>query len=343
MEAVELVVPAEAAGERLDRYLAAQGLPLSRSQLQGLIAEGQVLIGGRRAKPGHRLRAGDRVSALLPEPRPLALEPEPLPLTILYEDADLVVLDKPAGLVVHPAPGHPTHTLVHALLAHCRDLSGIGGVLRPGIVHRLDRDTSGVLVVAKHDRAHSGLAAQFKAHTARRRYQAIVHSVPDQDAGRLATTVGRHPTQRKRMAAGVSGGREAATRWRVLRRFTEHSLLELQPETGRTHQLRVHLSHLGHPVVGDPVYGRRRGRLPAPIARQALHACLLGFTHPVTGAWMEFTAPLPADMEGLLKALEQGGDEPRSSPASTLSRPEEAPAPGHSSPRRAGRRDGGRR
>lgn len=325
-EALELVVPAEAAGERLDRYLATRGLPLSRAQLQGLIAEGQVLIGGRRAKPGSRLRVGDRVSAQLPEPRPLALAPEPLPLMILYEDADLLVLDKPAGLVVHPAPGHPAHTLVHALLAHCRDLSGIGGVLRPGIVHRLDRDTSGVLVVAKHDRVHLELQAQFKAHTVRRLYQAIVHGAPERDEGRIGTTVGRHPTQRKRMAAGVSGGREAATRWRVLRRFREHSLLELQPETGRTHQLRVHLSHIGHPVVGDPVYGQPRGRLPVPMPRQALHASLLGFTHPETRVWMEFTTPLPADMARLLEALAQGAALAPGSPET--SRPRRGAGPG---------------
>jgi 23S rRNA pseudouridine1911/1915/1917 synthase len=226
---------------------------------------------------------------------------------VLHEDADVVVVDKPAGLVVHPAPGHAGGTLVNALLHHCGDLAGVGGVLRPGIVHRLDRGTSGVLVVAKHDDAHQALARQFHDHTVERVYCALVRGVPREDAGRVDRPIGRHVHDRKRMSVATRGGRAAHTAWRVVRRFqaSERSLLEVRPETGRTHQIRVHLATAGLPIVGDPVYGRR-GRDPAEdLDRPALHAAVLGFDHPRSGTRLRFEAPLPDDLAALLAVLER--------------------------------------
>jgi 23S rRNA pseudouridine1911/1915/1917 synthase len=247
---------------------------------------------------------GDRVEAELPEVLPSELVAEPVPLAILHEDADLIVLDKPAGLVVHPAPGHARGTLVNALLHHCRDLRGVGGVQRPGIVHRLDRGTSGVMVVAKHDAAHRALADQFRTHTIERTYLAFVRGLPTADGGHVERAIGRHPRDRKRMSVRASTGREALTRWRVRRRFTASgiSLLEVRPETGRTHQIRVHLASAGLPIVGDPVYGRAHVRL---LERPALHASVLGFEHP-RGGPMRFEAALPADLAELSGSLERG-------------------------------------
>src|SRR5512143_3599521 len=296
-------VGAADAGRRLDVFLA-QASGLSRARVQDLIERGAVLVDGHPQKPRHALRIGERVTVAVPDPEPLALTPEPIPLDILYEDEDLVVLNKPAGLVVHPGAGRTSGTLVHALLAHCRDLPGIGGVERPGIVHRLDRETSGVMVVAKSETAHASLSAQFKNRVVRKRYLALVHGEMRHEAGRIEAAIGRRENDRKRMGVRARGGREARTAYRVLRRLPGMTLIEAGLETGRTHQIRVHLAHIGHPVVGDAVYGGRRGRHPAApdgsrAERQMLHAWRLGFRHPRTDAWLEFTAPIPEDLRTL--------------------------------------------
>ncbi len=305
-----------AAGTRLDRFLQAHAPDLSRTRLQALIAGGQVTVAGGHAKASHRLRAGARVTVEVPPPEPVALVPEPIPLDVVHEDADLLVVNKPVGLVVHPGAGHRTGTLVHALLAHCgAELSGIGGVRRPGIVHRLDRGTSGLLVVAKHDRAHLGLARQLKARTVERRYLALVQGRLPHAAGVIETAIGRDPRDRLRMAVRPAGaGRPALTRYRVLERFARPvplTLIEAILGTGRTHQIRVHLAHLGAPVVGDRTY-RRRGTAPADpdlaarviaLGGPALHAAVLGFDHPVTGARLRFEAPPPPAFAALLAWL----------------------------------------
>jgi len=263
-----------------------------------------VLLNGRTSRPSARVHGGDALRLDVPEPAPAGVAPEPIPLVVLHEDEDLLVLDKPAGLVVHPAPGHARGTLVNALLHHCHDLSGVGGVQRPGIVHRLDRGTSGAMVVAKHDAAHRDLAAQFQEHTIAREYRALVRGAPGAAEGRIERRIGRHPRDRKRMSVRTARGREARTTWRVLERFSrsERSWLAVRPETGRTHQIRVHLASVGLPLVGDTVYGRAsRGELG--LARPALHAALLGFRHPRTGEDLRFEAPLPADLEEALAIL----------------------------------------
>ena len=294
------------ADERLDRALAAlAGVP--RAQAQRWIEAGAVRCNEAPGRASQRVAPGDVVAAEPPEVVALSLEPEAIPLAVLFEDSTLVVLDKPAGLVVHPAPGHPRGTLVHALLHHCRDLAGVGGALRPGIVHRLDAGTSGVMVVAKNDAAHQALSLQFRDHSIERVYHAFVRGVPRADEGRVERAIGRHPRERKRMSVATREGREARTAWRVLARFPTHGAarLEVRPETGRTHQIRVHLASQGLPILGDPVYGRARAGLPAGVVleRPALHAFRLGFTHPETGARLAFEAPLPADLAALATAL----------------------------------------
>ena len=320
---------------RLDKALvrdAPEAAGLSRSRLARLIAGGAVSrAGAALTDPAARVAAGEVVEIALAPAAPVAAAPEDIPLSIVHEDDDLIVIDKPAGLVVHPAPGAAGGTLVNALLHHCAgSLSGIGGMLRPGIVHRLDKDTTGLLVAAKSDRAHQGLAAQFEAHTVTRRYLGLVHGVPDAadprlrgtkgvtvEAGniRIITGIARHRTDRQRQAAVFGAGRHAVTHVRVLEALGAAALVECRLETGRTHQIRVHMAHAGHGLIGDPVYGGRR-RLPArapgaaaaaAFPRQALHAARLGFEHPVTGARLDFTAPLPADMAALLAAL-RGAD-----------------------------------
>jgi 23S rRNA pseudouridine1911/1915/1917 synthase len=295
------------AEERLDRALAALAF-VPRSQAQRWIEAGAVRcneLPARRAS--QRVALGDVVAAEPPEPVALALEPEPIPLSILFEDAALVVLDKPAGLVVHPGPGHARGTLVHALLHHCRELAGVGGVLRPGIVHRLDAGTSGVMVAAKSDAAHQALSLQFRDHTIERVYHAFVRGAPAAGEGRVERAIGRHPRERKRMSTTTREGREAKTAWRVLERYVRSGAarLEVRPETGRTHQIRVHLASQGLPILGDPVYGRTRAGLPAGVtlARPALHAARLGFVHPTTGERLAFDALLPADLVALAAAL----------------------------------------
>ncbi len=282
----------EEAGDRLDRFVAARTEGLSRSRVQALLASGDVLHNGAPARAAEKLRPGDRLLVRVPDAVPVAdLQGEDIPLRILHEDADLLVLDKPAGLVVHPGAGNDTGTLVHALLHHCRDLSGIGGVERPGIVHRLDKETSGCLVIAKNDAAHQSLAAQFADRTIEKTYLAIVEGSPRKESGEINAPIDRHAINRQKMTvARGDRGREALTLYRVLTRADGLSLVECRPRTGRTHQIRVHLKHLGHPLAGDPVYGRR-GR----FERHLLHAWRLAFTHPRTGERLTFTAPVPAD------------------------------------------------
>lgn len=293
-------------GQRLD-FALAQQLGISRSQARRWIDAGQVEVNGRSLRASARVKTGDTVEATPLEAVASELGPEDIPLVVLYEDDDLIVVDKPAGLVMHPAPGHPGGTLVNALLHHCGGaLAGIGGVLRPGIVHRLDIGTSGVLVVAKSDAAHTGLAEQFHDHSIEREYRSLVRGLPSADAGRVDRPIGRHLRDRKRMSVRFRRGREAHTAWQVLRRFpsSHRTWLSISPETGRTHQIRVHLASAGLPIVGDPVYGREK-RGDAELARPALHARLLGFLHPTRGEHMRFEAPVPEDIAQLLAALEE--------------------------------------
>jgi 23S rRNA pseudouridine1911/1915/1917 synthase len=307
-----LTVPADQSGERLDRFLSAALPGLSRSRIQQLIAEGNVRLDGACARPSSRLKGSEMVTVCVPPPRPLDLVAEDLPLRILFQDGHLIVVDKPAGMVVHPAPGHSGGTLVNALLSRADRLSGIGGVARPGIVHRLDRDTSGLLVVAKTDGAHRGLSSQFSSHrTVDRRYHGIVRGRPHHAAGTVATQIGRHPVHRKKMAVLPSGGRKAVTHYRVVESFGPFSLVEFRLETGRTHQVRVHCAHLSCPIVGDEVYGGGRnvalskGRDAETVAldRFFLHAFHLGFDHPATGERMQFTVPDPPEFDAFRAAV----------------------------------------
>ncbi len=318
MRKVELEV-AGTVDQRIDKYLSdVRGLA-TRSQVGRLARLGLVLVDGRPVKPSFRLRGGERLSVTMPDPEPSTVEAEPIPLDILYEDGDILVVDKPAGMVVHPAAGARSGTLVNALLAHCRDLSGIGGVMRPGIVHRLDKGTSGLLVVAKHDAAHARLSRDLAERKIRRTYTAVVWGVPREEEGRVETLIGRSRSDRKRMAVLRSEGRRAVTHYRVVEEYGFASRLAVNLETGRTHQIRVHLAHAGHPVFGDPTYGGRRrkyGGYPDAVMRrareclelidrQALHAARLGFTHPIKEVSMEFTAPLPDDMSSLVSAMKE--------------------------------------
>ena len=284
--------------ERLDVFLAAREPELTRSQLKRLVAEGNILLNGSTSKASNRVRVGDLVSVTVPEPRPVDLTPEPIPLDVVYQDSEMLVVNKPAGLTVHPGAGHPSHTLVNALLALCPDLKGIGGEIRPGIVHRLDKDTSGLMVVAKSGPAHASLAGQIKDRKVRKGYLALAEGRVAPDEGRIDAPIGRDRRNRKRMAV-VLGGRYAVTEYRVLKRFAEHTLVEVFPETGRTHQIRVHFAYTGNPLMGDPLYGGRR----AFLDRQFLHAHFLGVHHPSTGEYLEFRIQLSPDLEGALEAL----------------------------------------
>ncbi len=302
-EVHDLVV--DRTGERLDVFVSRRQPEFTRSRVRRLIDKGLVTVdGGLPGKAGVKVEEGQRVQVTLPPPEPTKLEPEPIPLRIVYEDDDLLVVDKPAGLPVHPSPGHDRHTLVHAVLAHCPDLSGIGGEGRPGIVHRLDKDTSGLIIVAKHDAAHLSLARQLKERRVEKTYLALVEGRVEPPEGVIDAPIGRHPRHRKRMAV-VEGGREARTRYRVVREVDGRSLVEVAPEHGRTHQIRVHLAAIGHPVAGDPVYGRGRGAPPC-LGRQFLHAQRLAFHHPRTDERVELEAPLPQDLERALAELEGG-------------------------------------
>ncbi|WP_036478857.1 RluA family pseudouridine synthase [Myxosarcina sp. GI1] len=292
-------------GDRLDRWLS-QNLPdLSRSRLQKLIEEGKISLNDEICTSKKtKLATGDRLKINIPPLQQLDLTPEAIPLDILYEDDELIIVNKPAGMVVHPAPGHSTGTLVHALLARCDRLAGIGGVERPGIVHRLDKDTTGAIVVAKSDRAHQDLQRQIQAKTARREYWGIVYGVFAAVTGEIDFPVGRHPVDRKKMAVVPlnRGGRTATTHWKIIERFGNYTLMQFVLETGRTHQIRVHCSHAGHPIVGDPLYSSGRS-IKVNLSGQALHARKLSLTHPVSGKLIEAIAPLPAEFTKLLKVL----------------------------------------
>ena len=295
------VEPSEA-GQRIDRYLSEKLPDLTRSYLQKLIGEGFVLQKGKPVKNGTKTLAGEQIEVTVPEAEEPEILPEDIPLDILYEDADVILVNKPKDMVVHPAAGHYSGTLVNALMYHCRDgLSGINGVLRPGIVHRIDKDTTGVLVVCKNDKAHNALAEQLKEHTITRRYRAIVCGNLKEDEGTVDAPLGRHPQDRKKMAIVRQGGRQAVTHYRVLERFGSYTYIECRLETGRTHQIRVHMASLGHPLLGDEVYGRTKS--PFHLEGQTLHAMVLGFQHPTTGEYVEFEAPLPAYFEELLQKL----------------------------------------
>ena len=290
---------------RLDRYLAELNTGLTRSRLRRLIVEGQVLVNGEPAKPSHKVRAGDQVTLSVPPPRPAGLVAQDIPVSVVYQDQDLVVIDKPAGLAVHPGPGHPDHTLVNALLALCPDIEGIGGEIRPGIVHRLDKDTSGLMMVAKTHQAHNNLSDQIKARQVTKGYLALVEGVPAPSQGKVDAPVGRHPRRRTRMAV-VVGGKEARTTYRLREKFHAHSLLELYLETGRTHQIRVHMAHIGHPLVGDTIYGHGGVHGSPLVERHFLHAFHLAFKHPASGEPLEFQIGLPDDLTPALDALRRG-------------------------------------
>ena len=295
----------EGAGSRIDRYLSEQVAEMSRAHLQKLLKDGGVTVNDRPVKSSYKVAEGDKIQLDIPEAVEPEIVPEEMDLDILYEDKDIILINKPKGMVVHPAAGHATGTLVNGLMAHCRgDLSGINGVMRPGIVHRIDMDTTGVLIVCKNDQAHNAIAEQLKVHSITRKYYAIVHGVVKEDEGTVHAPIGRHPTDRKKMSINEKNGKDAVTHYRVLRRFRRFTYIECQLETGRTHKIRVHMASIGHPLLGDHVYGPAKCPFSG-LQGQTLHAGVLGIIHPTTGEYMEFQAPLPEYFETLLKKLEQ--------------------------------------
>ena len=302
MESLKLT--ADRAGERADAFLARCVPDLTRSAAQRLLEEGAVTLGGRPVKKNYKTAPGDVLEAVLPDLEPVAILPQNIPLDVVYEDGDVIVVNKPVGLVVHPAPGHPDGTLVNALLYHCGNtLSGINGELRPGIVHRIDRDTSGLIIAAKNDRAHLALAAQLQDHSLARVYEAVAVGNLREDAGTVDAPIGRHPVNRKKMAIDHRNGRPAVTHWSVLGRYPGYTHVECRLETGRTHQIRVHLASIGHPLLGDVVYGSKK---PWPgLAGQCLHARKLRFVHPTTGKLVELECPLPDWFEKVLKQIDK--------------------------------------
>jgi 23S rRNA pseudouridine1911/1915/1917 synthase len=302
MDVIQFQIEEEYDRERIDKVIAALHEEWSRSQVQQWIKDGFVTVNGQLIKANYKCSAGDEVAIELPEPEPLDVEAEEMNLDVYYEDADVLVVNKPRGMVVHPAPGHMRGTLVNGLLAHCKDLSGINGVLRPGIVHRIDKDTSGLLMIAKNDMAHESLVEQLVNKTVTRKYKAIVHGVVPHDYGTIDAPIGRDKHDRQSMAV-VENGKEAVTHFRVLERFAKFTFIECQLETGRTHQIRVHMKYIGYPLAGDPKYGPKK---TLPIDGQALHAGVLGFVHPRTREYMEFEAPLPEEFEQLLQMLRNG-------------------------------------
>lgn len=290
--------------ERIDKFLAEYDPSMTRSYIQKLIKEGAVFVNLKEVKANYKLKQGDRVKIIIPEPLVLDVLPEPIPLSILYEDEDLIVIDKPKNMVVHPAPGHSSGTIVNALLYHCRNnLSGINGIMRPGIVHRIDKDTTGAIVVCKNDKAHNSLAAQLKEHSITRKYQAIVYNHITEPDGVINAPIGRHPADRKKMAINYKNGKEAVTHYHRIKNLNHNfAHIECQLETGRTHQIRVHMASIHHPLLGDEVYGPSKSRYH--LVGQTLHAGILGFIHPSTGKYMEFEAPLPEYFDNLLQMLE---------------------------------------
>ncbi len=298
-----LTVTEEGKDSRLDAFISGQLEDLSRSYIQKILKNGGVLVNGKAVKSSYRVAENDVVEVTVPEPEEPEVAAEPMELDIIYEDQDLILINKPKGMVVHPAAGHTSGTLVNGLLAHCRgDLSGINGVLRPGIVHRIDMDTTGVLVACKNDSAHQSIADQLKVHSITRKYYAIVHGVIKEEEGTVDAPIGRHPTDRKKMSINYKNGREAVTHYRVLQRFEKYTYVECQLETGRTHQIRVHMASIHHPLLGDTVYGPAKYPIPG-LQGQTLHAGVLGFVHPRTGEYMEFSAPLPEYFQKLLRIL----------------------------------------
>ncbi|NLW78412.1 MAG: RluA family pseudouridine synthase [Ruminococcaceae bacterium] len=307
MERLEVEVPAQDAGARIDRYLS-NACGLSRSVVQGLLDDGHVLLNGQPPPKSRKLAEGDRLSIYIPPPKPSELVAQDIPLDIVYEDKHLLVVDKPKGMVVHPAAGNPDGTLVNALLYHCAgSLSGIGGELRPGIVHRIDKDTSGLLVVAKTDDAHAGLSAQFAAHSIEREYDAVVYGRFNADEGRVDAPIGRSRTDRKKMAVVEVNGKSAVTTWRKVADYQGFTYLKLQLLTGRTHQIRVHMASIGHPLAGDAVYGPKK--VIKRLGGQCLHAGVLGFMHPVNGEYMQFKSPLPSYFANFLARLGNTGNQ----------------------------------
>ncbi|MCI7275733.1 MAG: RluA family pseudouridine synthase [Cuneatibacter sp.] len=306
MTETTFLVEEEYEGERLDKYLSAVMEDLSRSYIQKLWKQNAVTLNGKAVKASTRLAAGDVVWLQIPEATVPEILPEKMDLDIVYEDSDVILVNKPKGMVVHPAPGHYTGTLVNGLMEHCTDLSGINGSLRPGIVHRIDMDTTGILIACKNDRAHNCIALQLKEHSITREYRALVYGNIKEDSGTVDKPIGRNPSDRKKMAI-VPDGRHAVTHYRVLERFGDCTWIACRLETGRTHQIRVHMTSIGHPLVGDQVYGPASGKLAgigvAGLQGQCLHAGILGFVHPSTGAYMEFEAPLPAYLENMLEKL----------------------------------------
>lgn len=302
MEKIEFLVAPEESGVRIDRYLSEKVEEMSRSYLQKLLKDDRIHVNNGQIKSNYKVQSGDHIVVDIPEPEVLDILPEDIPLDILYEDEDVLVVNKPKGMVVHPSAGHISGTLVNAVLYHCEGkLSGINGVMRPGIVHRIDKDTTGALLVCKNDNAHKALAEQLKEHSVRRRYRAVVAGNIKEDEGTVEGPIGRHPTDRKKMAINHKNGKEAITHYRVLERFGNYTYIECRLETGRTHQIRVHMTSIGHPLLGDEVYGS--GKNPFHLQGQTLHAMILGFVHPGTGEYMEFTAPLPEYFVKLLEKL----------------------------------------
>lgn len=288
---------------RIDKYLAEACPDLSRSYIQKLLKSGQVLVNGQGVKASYIVEEEDRIELEVPEAVEPEIDAEPMDLDILYEDQDVILINKPKGMVVHPAAGHYSHTLVNGLMYHCKgQLSGINGVMRPGIVHRIDMDTTGVIIACKNDMAHSSIAAQLKEHSITRRYQAIVHGVIGEDEGTVDAPIGRHPVERKKMSVNYQNGKDAVTHYRVLNRFRQYTHVECRLETGRTHQIRVHMASIRHPLLGDAVYGTARCPISG-LSGQTLHAGVLGFIHPRTGEYMEFSAPLPEYFDKLLRTL----------------------------------------
>lgn len=299
----EIYAGPQEGGLRIDKYLAETAGQLSRSYIQKLLKEGRILVNGKPVKASYVVEEEDILSMDIPEAVEPEIEPEPMDLDILYEDQDVILINKPKGMVVHPAAGHYSHTLVNGLMYHCRgQLSGINGVMRPGIVHRIDMDTTGVLIVCKNDIAHNSIAAQLKEHSITRRYQAIVHGIIKEDEGTVNAPIGRHPVERKKMSINYERGKTAVTHYRVLNRFKQFTHVECRLETGRTHQIRVHMASIHHPLLGDMVYGPAKCPV-AGLEGQTLHAGVLGFIHPRTGLYMEFSAPLPDYFEKLLRTL----------------------------------------
>ncbi|MCY7675051.1 RluA family pseudouridine synthase [Bacillus safensis] len=300
MNQVNIAVSEDQTSERLDKFLSTTEPEWSRTQVQQWVKDGLIEVNGKRVKANYKVQAGDQIKVDIPDPEELDVEAEPMDLDIYYEDADVLVVNKPRGMVVHPAPGHVSGTLVNGLMAHCKDLSGINGVMRPGIVHRIDKDTSGLLMVAKNDMAHESLVNQLVAKTVTRKYTAVVHGIIQHDTGTIDAPIGRDKKDRQSMTVTKENAKQAVTHFDVIERFKDFTVVECRLETGRTHQIRVHMKYIGYPLAGDPKYGPRK---TVDFNGQLLHAGVLGFDHPRTGEYIEFTAPIPADMQAFIDSL----------------------------------------